>query len=169
MNSLVVAALVVIVALVLSQRRAKTTTDRRSQSYFDEGSCLLVSSRGLASVCDVKPPRPVSSVKRCYLSRADLAALGPDKTVYVPTSALQAFSTMLGFLRHPITLVTGDADETVDGAHFYRKIAESQMIRRWFGQNMMLTHPKCVQMPIGLDYHTLANSDERVLPSEQEA
>jgi len=30
------------------------------------------------------------------------------------------------------------------------------MVLKWFAQNLVLTHPKCHHIPIGLDYHTQA-------------
>lgn len=80
-------------------------------------------------LCDYYPERPVSSNKACWISNALAATLPRGARVYVPTSALGDFSArVLPKLRHPIRLVTGDADETVKDEAPYRAIADSPKI-----------------------------------------
>jgi len=127
---------------------------------MSEAACQLVSSRGLMKSCDVYPPHPVSSTRLCY--DYDWASLKPGASVYVIGSAVPHF-LMIAWdaIKVPFVLVTGDCDLTMPDDLFTREnlalfLAEPKLLA-WFSQNLVTTHsPKLHRIPIGMDYHTLA-------------
>ena len=42
-----------------------------------------------------------------------------------------------------------------------RALLDSPLLIRWFAQNCILEHPKIQQLPIGLDYHTIASDPSK--------
>ena len=127
-----------------------------------EHLCAYVSSRGLMKCCDVFPPMPVSSIRRCY--DYDWDTLKSHATVYVPSSAIPDFiKRVWPTIKVPIILVSGDCDETVpydifsDGDAALAFVKDARLIA-WFAQNMVPFHSKTFQIPIGMDYHTLSAS-----------
>jgi hypothetical protein len=59
-------------------------------------------------------------------------------------------------LRVPFVLVSGDSDLTIEpAASEYKSLINSPLLLAWYAQNMVNPLPKCIQMPIGLDYHTV--------------
>ena len=129
----------------------------------DESLCMFVSSRGLMKSCDVFPPNPVSSTRRCYDYPWPL--LKSHSTVYVPSSAIPDFiARAWPQIEVPIILVSGDCDETVPYDIFpsqeaARAFVNDKRLIAWFAQNMAPFHPtKVYQIPIGMDYHTLSTN-----------
>lgn len=94
-------------------------------------------------------------------------------TVYVVTTAMRRFrNDVLPYVKTPFVLVTGDSDippEHVLGEKNITELLENSLVKKWFAQNTDFDHPKMVQMPIGLDYHTLAaNVSANMPPGKQE-
>ena len=112
--------------------------------------------------CDVFPAHPVSSTYNLY--DADWSALQPGASVYVPGSAIPNFQRyVLDEIKVPIILVSGDCDETIAGDIFMtermqQNFIEHPAIVHWFSQNLVTKHPKCTQIPIGMDFHSLTNA-----------
>jgi hypothetical protein len=95
----------------------------------------------------------------------DFTNLVDNSVVYICISAVPFFyKTILNQLPHKIILVTGDGDETCPTDLLTNEellsLIESDMIIHWFSQNCIeLTHPKLSQIPIGMDYHTMARNN----------
>lgn len=155
-----------------------------------EASCALVSTRGIMKSCDVYPLHPLSDTKNFdsgeyQFSDAEtidhqhyietMQRSGGGAVVYVITSALPAFrKNVLPKVNHSFVLVTGDAvvePETVLGDDFQAFIADARILK-WFAQNTVMRHEKLVQIPVGLDYHTLSEKatdwGPKTSPQEQE-
>ena len=90
---------------------------------------------------------------------------------------MKDFMNMIDKIHQKIILVSGDCDETVPNDLFktnqeFINFIESDKIIHWFSQNCVGKHPKLSGIPIGLDYHTLANKDHywgsKISPFEQE-
>jgi hypothetical protein len=102
--------------------------------------------------------------------------------IYVCSEALRSFITaILPNIHIPFILVTGDSDLSIyrEAIHAdeFNTLVESPFLRKWFAQNLLLPdcisqimnihsdrqrkdiilHNKLVQLPIGLDYHTVSN------------
>lgn len=142
----------------------------------------LVCSRGIlySTTWHSASPRS-SSVDVSHLSAAVLHAL-PGDSIYVCTETLPVFiHTWLSLMRVPFVLVAGDSDETIDASsNEFNDLFASSLLIAFFGQNMVNPRTRCVQMPIGLDYHTVMAGNGRqrhawlragdgTQPSEQEA
>jgi len=141
----------------------------------DETACEFVSSRGILKSCSVHNSNPVSSTTS--LDGYDFSKVKDGSTVYVTSSALPAFVSVLDTLPGKIILVSGDSDDSVPDSLFspeqFKSFIESEKIIHWFSQNCVGTHPKLSKIPIGLDYHTLFDKDyeewgSKATPLEQE-
>ena len=128
----------------------------------NEFACKFVSSRGLMKSCKIHTSYPQSSTR--IMEHYDFRTLETGETVYVCGSAIPHFKPMLNEIHCPFILVTGDCDESCPGDLFsshedFLAFIENPKIIRWYSQNCFPNHPKMVQIPIGLDYHTLSNID----------
>ena len=142
-----------------------------------EEACRFVSSRGLLASCTFHSENPMSScgTDTRYLDRV-LTNIKPYESIYVCSELLPYFrNNILPVISVPFVLVTGDSDLSITDE--YKSMIESPLLTRWFAQNAVLKHPKLIQMPIGLDYHTVfANPShewvslgEGITPKEQES
>jgi hypothetical protein len=141
---------------------------------MSEKNCHFVSSRGILHACDIKSDIPVSSIRQLY--HYDWTNLREGSVLYICNSAIPIFSTIIDQLPCKIILVSGDADESCPmelfptGADF-KLFVENERIIHWFSQNLIVSHYKMTNIPIGLDYHTMTISNiwgESVSPLEQE-
>lgn len=127
----------------------------------------FVCSRGLLQSCTFHSSNPTSSCATDvgYLDKVLIEAK-PGDSVYVCSEALPYFvTTILPSLQVPIVLVTGDSDLTMTDL----SILDNPRIIRWFCQNCPSpSNSKLVQLPIGLDYHTIMGSPTHkwTLPGE---
>jgi hypothetical protein len=139
-----------------------------------EPTALYVNSKDILRSCNVRP-EAVSSARS--IAATNWAALQSGTSVYVHGSALRTFARLaLPLIRAPILLVSGDCDQSshdlfIDETHL-RALLDRPSIGHWMCQNLTRKHPKATQIPIGLDYHTLAASDgawgPQSSPMEQE-
>jgi len=134
----------------------------------NESDCLFVASYGIMKSCDIFSKTPISSISQVI--DTDLSALmdannndKPTKTLYICSRAVSYFFTnMFPSIVCPFILVTGDCDECcpvdvfADAEDFVRFIEDKRIIH-WYSQNCVAYHPKLTQMPIGLDYQTMAS------------
>lgn len=133
---------------------------------MSENSCKYVCSRGIMKSCNIYPPNPVSSIRQVY--QYNWHSLESGKTIYINTSAIPYFAAVC-LPQIPLdirfVLVSGDADETTPNDLFpshadFLKFIEDARIIHWFSQNAVAEHPKLTQIPIGIDYHTLASGTQ---------
>ena len=129
----------------------------------NENLCKYVSSLGILKSCDLFSSTPISCIKQ--MINYDFTNLVDNSVVYICISAVPFFyKTILAQLTHKIILVTGDGDETCPTDVLTNEellsLIESDMIIHWFSQNCVeLTHSKLSQIPIGLNYHTMARNN----------
>lgn len=126
-----------------------------------ENLCEYVGSRGIMKSCDVYSSRPISSIRQ--LIDYDFSTLKSGSIIYVCGSAVPHFVQALApQIPFKYILVSGDCDQTVPNDLFvsdqqFNQFINSPNLVHWFSQNCVLTsHPKLSQIPIGLDYHTMA-------------
>lgn len=129
----------------------------------EEASCRFVSSRGILKSCDLHPAQPVSSSGKIPLGMK-LAISGRFSELYLNTEMVPKFiRRYLYRVRHPFTLVTGDSDRAVSPRdipeHLLNRLLENPFLVSWYAQNRVFTHEKLKSIPIGLDYHTISNSN----------
>jgi len=152
-----------------------------------EHLCYYVNSRGLLKSCNFHSPNPKSS---CNDDKGYLYQMLDNK----PTSmfdgmSIYVCSNLLGFfvmeimpkLNYKFVLVSGDSDSCVPREELTQtqlnSLLGNNLLIRWFAQNTQQQDlKKLVQMPIGLDYHTVSQdpnhkwliSGENHLPRFQE-
>lgn len=130
-----------------------------------ENMCNYVSSHGILRSCDFYG----SPIKTCTkeLMGYDFPALTTNGTIlHICSLAMHQFikSEFICQINCNFILVTGDSDVTVPCDLFssteqFNKFIENPKIIHWFSQNCSGKHAKLTQIPIGLDYHTLARSN----------
>jgi hypothetical protein len=126
----------------------------------DEAHCEYVSSRGILKSCDIHNPVPKSSSD--FLDPTIYANIPAGSTVYVCTEAIPNFlKNFLPSAKGPVVVVSGDSDLSfpTDTAFL-----NDPKILHWFAQNSTGNHPKLSSIPIGLDYHTVAQQDHHWSP-----
>jgi hypothetical protein len=121
---------------------------------------------------------PVSStvlVNHIFIDR-----LRDGDTIYVCSSALLDFvSRILPNIRTRFILVSGDSDSSIPFYSLlqkaFRVLIQNEYLIVWFSQNLTASpkeYPKMQYLPIGMDYHTIANNDmywgPRCSPKTQE-
>jgi hypothetical protein len=118
----------------------------------------FIASRGFHELCRHKIVNPQSESR-------ELPASYPTKageSIYIHTTALDRFSVeMLPLIEVPFVLVSGDTDMIVpiDCQNATERLLASPKLINWYAQNCVKTdHPKLKQLPIGMDFHTLARS-----------
>jgi len=150
--------------------------------YEKEDECRMFSSRGMLKSCTIHSKNPQSSCDNdtTYLNNMHQSE---NMSIYVCTHLLKYFvSSTLPKITMPFYLVSGDSDLDVQkeglSPELFTKLVESPYLLKWFAQNITTPPaPKVVQMPIGLDYHTISNDPnhwwkmhtEGSKPTEQES
>ena len=140
-----------------------------------EQLCYFVSSRGILKSCDFHSNNPKSSCNNDnnYLFKM-LNKMFDGMSIYVCSDLLKFFVTnILRKINKKFVLVSGDSDlcvpkEALSQREFNALIKSPNLIK-WFAQNTRLQNiSKLVQLPIGLDYHTISNNPEHYwkLPTE---
>lgn len=86
-------------------------------------------------------------------------------SIYICTDSLIYFAeNFLNDIQGSFTLVSGDSDKPVDIDLLQNpailKMLEDARLSKWYAQNLLTEHEKIVQIPIGMDYHTLWNFPE---------
>ena len=132
-----------------------------------ENSCIYVSSRGILKSCDIKSVNPQSSCdtdKKYLLDMLVDNKMFDGMTIYVCSDLLTYFvKEILPKINTKFILVSGDSDlciptEALISSLFFNLINNSFLIK-WFAQNINIQHyTKIIQLPIGLDYHTILNN-----------
>jgi len=150
-----------------------------------ENQRLFVSSRGLLKSCSFHSLEPHSSCKNDYLYLNEMLVsnkLHDGMSIYVCSELLKWFLVeVLPKIKNKFVLVTGDSDLCVPKEALNNKetstLINSPYLLKWFAQNTQIQrHEKIVQLPIGLDYHTISNDPnynwktdgEGHLPKDQE-
>ena len=150
-----------------------------------EQLCYFVSSRGLLKSCNFHSRNPKSSCNndnQYLINMLNSGNMFDGMSIYVCSDLLQYFvNNVLPHIKNKFVLVSGDSDlcvplEALTKVETYR-LLNSQYLVKWFTQNTKIQdNNKIIQMPIGLDYHTISNNPdckwkmrgENSLPRSQE-
>lgn len=141
----------------IQQTPLLTSTDNESLTEY-------VGSRGIMKSCDIFSLTPFSSIKR-LINYPSFSIKHATSTplIYICSSAIPNFITeVLPHIKYSFILVSGDCDETIPDNIFstitkFEEFINDPRIQHWYCQNWIGTHSKVTQIPIGLDYHTMAN------------
>jgi hypothetical protein len=131
----------------------------------NESECEYVSSWGILKSCKFFNKKTYlnpgnSYIDRTFIEFEDFNTVKEGDIFYISTYALRFFAIkVLPFLKCRIILVSGDSDDSIgkENPDATIKILESPLIIQWFSQNCLINHHKLTHLPIGLDYHTMAN------------
>lgn len=131
----------------------------------DETHCKYVSSRGILKSCSSHSLTPMSSIQQVI--DQDFSQLRDGDSIYVPSSAIFDFVVnILPNLKTRFVLVSGDCDNSVPvqslPEDMFREFINSPKLIAWFSQNLIIPRgmiPKLHHMPIGMDYHTMSQSE----------
>ena len=137
---------------------------------------MLVSSRGIATSCDIYPTHILSD--NFQFDPKPYQNIQFKDTVYVVTTQLREFiDRILPTLISPFILVTGSSvlgtpKEVCQYTNINMdSLLADKRIIHWFCQNNDYSHPKVSPIPLGLDFHTLENSNHwwgpQQTPTEQ--
>lgn len=121
---------------------------------MSELSCKFVSSHGILKSCKLtlcsleQPNIPIS-----------VSQLEKGESLYLDANLVIPFyKKFWRYVKNPIVIVSGNQDINFDTmTDDITSLLKEEKLIKWFSQNMALEHPKCIQVPIGLDYHTLAS------------
>ena len=152
-----------------------------------ENLCHFVCSRGLLKSCTFQSLNPQSSCATDYRYLNNMInsnKLQNSNSIYVCSELLSYFvNIILPKINVSFVLVTGDSDLTVPKEALVSKqfnyLINSPFLIKWFAQNTQLqSSDKIIQLPIGLDYHTIStnpshkwldkDNKECHLPADQE-
>jgi hypothetical protein len=124
----------------------------------DETTCQFVSSHGLLKSCSYYKYNTIMTGKDN--TNNILSNIQDYDTLYIPQSNINIFAkNMLPRLNKKVILITGDDDDSIPNSfkEATEIILRSPYIVHWFVQNCLMIHSKLTHMPIGMDYHTIAN------------
>ena len=150
-----------------------------------ENECYFVNSRGLLKSCDFYSANPKSSCNddiNYLLNMLKSNNMKDGMSIYICSDLLKYFvNKILTKINNKFVLVSGDSDMCVPIEALSQKeslyLLTSPYLLKWFVQNTRLQdNEKIIQLPIGLDYHTIFNCsgcnwklpEEDILPLSQE-
>ena len=115
--------------------------------------CKWVSTEGLRRICDVQnlnslKNNPTDDIVYVYANNGDVHAIYRE----------------IGLLKQKIVLVTGHSDETMPYDIFSKEetteFLNNDNLIHWYAQNSIINEGKMSTIPIGIDYHSLANGKD---------
>ncbi len=129
---------------------------------MQENNCSFVCSRGILKSTTIHSNHPRSSnpeiddyVQNCIHNKL-------YDTIYICTSAVRRLYSILNEIENPFILVSGDGDLTVVcdilSENEFNDFINNPKLIHWYAQNCIVNHPKLTRLPIGLDYHTIADN-----------
>jgi hypothetical protein len=150
-----------------------------------ENNCFFVSSRGILKSCSFYSQTPMSSCKtdtKYLINMLQSNNMFNGMSIYVCSDLLKFFvNTILPNITNNFVLVSGDSDLCVPKEVLSKEetfyLLRSPLLLKWFTQNTRIEeNEKIIQIPIGLDYHTILRnpnskwkqSYEGYLPIQQE-
>jgi hypothetical protein len=132
-----------------------------------EQLCYYVNSRGLLKSCDFHSKNPKSSCNNDYgYLQHMIKSQFDNMSIYVCSHLLKYFfKHILPKINKKFILVSGDSDLCIPKDVFTlrqsQRIFLNPFLLKWFAQNTQIQYiDKMVQLPIGVDYHTISNNPE---------
>lgn len=135
---------------VIYQKMVGTFTMDKTQPTY-------IASKSFIYICDHYTPNPFSESDNI----PDTYPIKDGDKIYIHNSALGNFvSKYLPNIKYKFILLSGDTDKTIpdDDQNNSNIILNHPLLIKWYSQNCTKITDKLKQLPIGLDYHTLANS-----------
>ena len=132
-----------------------------------ENLCHFVCSRGLLKSCNFHSINPKSSCNNDFnylFEMLNSKNMFDGMSIYICSDLLKFFvNQILPKINNTFILVTGDSDMNVPMDALSKSetliLWENVYLLKWFSQNTQLQHHiKMIQLPIGLDYHTISSN-----------
>jgi len=122
---------------------------------MDENNCEYICSVGFRKSCDMYSILDVNNVYDYKFEN-----LKDNNILYIKTDAIYHFSKIIHTINCKFILVSGCSDYTIPNDIFqnideFLSFIENNKIIKWYVQNCVYKHEKIINLPIGLDYHTL--------------
>lgn len=141
-----------------------------------ENECKFVNSRGILKSCTFHSNCPKSSCSNDieYLKRTLSQPMRNGMSIYVCSNLLRWFVlNALPRIKCDFVLVSGDSDMCVPiealNPRETKELMNNPHLLKWFAQNLVYcNNPKLIQLPIGLDYHTISNNPSHKWKMDQE-
>lgn len=142
-----------------------------------ENFCYFVCSRGLLKSCNFHSLIPKSSCGNDVLYLGKMLTSGKmfnGMSIYVCSDLLKFFVLqILPKINNTFVLVTGDSDMCVPKEAITNLetsvLINNPYLLKWFAQNTQIQrHEKIIQLPIGLDYHTISNDPNHIWKTDGE-
>ena len=129
-----------------------------------ENNCYFVCSRGILKSCTFHSSKPLSSCNNDFKYLYDMLKSNKmfnGMSIYICSDLLRFFvNKIFPYLTHMFVLVSGDSDMCVPKEALSKEetltLLKSKLLINWYTQNSRVEgNSKIIQMPIGLDYHTI--------------
>ena len=142
-----------------------------------EQKCYFVNSRGLLKSCYFHSNNPKSSCnndKNYLLLMIKNNNMFDGMSIYICSDLLHFFVLqILPIIKNKFNLVSGDSDLCAPrealNQQLFNSLINNPLLNKWFIQNTQIqNHDKIIQLPIGLDYHTISNDPNHSWKSEGE-
>lgn len=159
MNKNNILIIIIIVAIIYILFRVFNFNNER---YYSSNTKIILSNSYIASrsfycVCDHK----ISKIKSESTEIPTTYPSSDGETIYINTTAIPNFVTnYLPNVKYKFVLVSGDTDASIPDDYNVetRKILKNPLLLKWYAQNSTLVNDKLIQLPIGLDLHTLTTN-----------
>jgi len=114
----------------------------------------MIASRSFLFMCDHHIENPESESRRIPTTFPQKAG----ESIYIHPTALKFFLYhYLPHVKFPFILFSGDSDTTIpNDVPESKQILKNPLLIKWYSQNCTEPQEKLCQLPIGLDFHTLA-------------
>lgn len=139
---------------------------------MQENNCQFVGSRGIIKSCNHITNRLLSSWYDIYLNVDNIK---PGDLVHICNTAVNNFAfNYLPKIKVPFVLISGDSDNEIPNSVMqgYEAIIKNPNVLHWYCQNYLGDSKRVTAMPIGMDYHTMAQSvsgwGPQMTPKQQE-
>lgn len=118
----------------------------------DESFCQYIGSVGFKKSCELYL---TNEINEDLINKINFC-----KVIYIKTDIIYEFSKLICNVNNDFILVTGCSDYTIPNDIFpnieeFLTFIENKKILKWYVQNSIYKHDKIINLPIGLDYHTL--------------
>jgi hypothetical protein len=135
-----------------------------------ENECKYISVRGLKRLCTFKSNIYISDSqngKEFLLNMLKSKNMFDGMSIFVGSDYLQYFvSSILNKITNKFILITGTSIKTcpvevLDQSSFFKLINNKYLIR-WCSQNNVIQNqPSIIQIPLGMDYHSVYNDPKK--------
>jgi hypothetical protein len=123
---------------------------------MDKTQPIYIASKSFIYLCDHYTSNPLSE----SINIPDTYPIKDGDKIYIHNTALGNFvNKYLPNIKYKFILLSGDTDKTIpdDEQNNSNVILNHPLLIKWYSQNCTKITDKLKQLPIGLDYHTLAN------------